>query len=351
MGNLLFVTTSGVNKIKNGFAITRLEYYSKLFDNIYVLCLGKSYAQRHGNITYLCGAILNLLRYIKFIKNKNIVAVKIDNFFIGGLLGLFASRLLKKPLVLRCGASWEYVIDSPIKLIKLLMVKITKPIVIKNCVKVIYNSKALVQRQYPHNWTVVYNGVDTKKFRPLKYKRQHKKLRILFVGRICREKGLDYLFSAIKQIRESVHLGIIGNGPKLKYYQTKYPFAKFYGSIAHTKLPRYINQYDALILPTLLDDSFPNVLLEAMACGKPVIATKVGGIPELVKNNYNGLLIPPRNSEAIKKAILKLNNKKLTNRLSKNARKTILKNFKLEPQMKLLCSALFGDLPNINIDI
>ncbi|MFC1686942.1 hypothetical protein ACFL0E_01125, partial [Nanoarchaeota archaeon] len=65
----------------------------------------------------------------------------------------------------------------------------------------VYNSKAIVQRKYRHKWDVVYNGVDTKLFQPIKTKNKKSnkdKLNILYIGRVRKDKGLDYLFNAIK---------------------------------------------------------------------------------------------------------------------------------------------------------
>ena len=79
-----------------------------------------------------------------------------------------------------------------------------------------------------------------------------------------------------------------------------------------------------------------------MACGKSVIGTRVWGNPEVIKNNFNGLLVPPKDSMAIKGAVLKLiDNPKLQKKLCKNARRTIENSFEMNKQLHKLFISLF----------
>jgi glycosyltransferase involved in cell wall biosynthesis len=318
---LLLISLSDYTSLNRGIYKQILAKLSPKY-RITVLCYGKKLRKLNKDVLFLQGNLFDWIRHIP----KDVDKIFITDFFIGGLFGIILSKLRKIPVVLRCGSPWKYVIDSPIKLIRSFLVSITKPFVIKNCKIVIYNSKSIVQKQYKHNWCVVYNGVDIKLFKPMKVKKVSEKLNVLFVGRVCREKGLNYLFPAVEQITNKVHLGIIGDGPKLKHYKNNYTFAKFYGNIEHTKLPQIINQYDIVILPSLHNssESFPNALLEAMACGKPVIGTNVWGIPEMIKHNYNGLIIPSKDISAIRKAIMKLNSKPLRTKFYKATQKFIL---------------------------
>jgi len=80
---------------------------------------------------------------------------------------------------------------------------------------------------------------------------------------------------------------------------------------------------DILIL-TSVEEGMPTVIIEALALGKPVIVTRVGGIPEIIKNEFNGLLIPPKSPEHVAKAVYKLlNDEKLYTKLSSNASKSV----------------------------
>jgi len=172
-------------------------------------------------------------------------------------------------------------------------------------------------------------------------------LNVLYIGRIRKEKGLDYLFKATKDMIDKINLGLIGEGPLKRNYRRKYPYARFYGKIKMTELPSIINQYDVIILPSLHNssESFPNVLLEAMACEKPVIGTNVQGIPEMITNGKNGLLIPEKNPEAIRTAILiMLNQPNLRRKMGKTGRQITVKRFEKEKQIQKLYKALFSPL-------
>ena len=118
---------------------------------------------------------------------------------------------------------------------------------------------------------------------------------------------------------------------------------KFYGRVEHSKLPFLINSYDVIVLPSLINssESFPNSLLEAMSCGKPIIASNIYGIPEMVTHNVNGILVPQKNSRALKNAIETfIKNPYLINKMGKEGRKRVLKKFVKEEQIQKLYDSL-----------
>ena len=71
-----------------------------------------------------------------------------------------------------------------------------------------------------------------------------------------------------------------------------------FGRVQHNRIIEFLNASDIFVLPTY-HEGLPNVVLEAMACRLPVVATKVGGIPEAVKDGENGFLVPPKNVERL----------------------------------------------------
>jgi teichuronic acid biosynthesis glycosyltransferase TuaC len=166
--------------------------------------------------------------------------------------------------------------------------------------------------------TVIPNGIDGTKFVPMPRVEALERLelegegsRILYVGGIKRSKGIDYLLKAVKRLVETsprpIELLIIGEG---EYEQRAKLLAKelgiastvsFFGKRPNPEIPLWINACDLLVLPSL-SEGLGVVLIEAMACGKPVVATRCGG-PEDIVSPGTGILVPPRDDAALAKAI------------------------------------------------
>lgn len=133
---------------------------------------------------------------------------------------------------------------------------------------------------------------------------------ILFVGQLIEVKGLEFLLDAFFSIssgREEYKLVLIGQGHLRQKFEkvvaerglnNKVIFA---GEISRADIPYWFGASDVFCLPSIREGC-PTVILEALACGKPVVASKVGGIPELV-NDKNGLLVEPKNPPALAAAL------------------------------------------------
>ena len=108
---------------------------------------------------------------------------------------------------------------------------------------------------------------------------------------------------------------------------------EFKGSIIGRKLVEYYQKSNVLVLPSL-SESFGMVLLEAMACKKPVIGSNVGGIPYVIDNDQNGLLVPPKDPQALADAIIKiLTNPQLAKKMGEEGYEKVIKNFTWENQV------------------
>lgn len=188
-------------------------------------------------------------------------------------------------------------------------------------------------------------GVNTNIFKPKKTNIQNT---ILYVGRIEKNsemKGIKYILDAIKIIKtniQNIKLVIVGDGDALKSYKE---YTKQLGLTQHVaflgfqkgkKLVSCYQNSNLLILPSYTDaESFGIVLIEAMACKKPVIGTNVGGIPFIIKHEKNGLLIPSKNSKAIAKAVIEiLSNSKLATIMGENGYNRVIKEFTWEKQIE-----------------
>ncbi|MDH5684558.1 MAG: glycosyltransferase family 4 protein, partial [candidate division WOR-3 bacterium] len=146
-----------------------------------------------------------------------------------------------------------------------------------------------------------------------------------------RQKNLIALLEALKAL--PYELTIIGKGSMRKELQKKAEAdninVRFINSVSHLKLPEILNQHETFILPSLYEGT-PKALLEAMSCGLPVIGTDIKGINDIIEHKKNGYLCDT-SASSIKEGILELlGNKTVQERISINARRTILKNFSIE---------------------
>jgi glycosyltransferase involved in cell wall biosynthesis len=162
------------------------------------------------------------------------------------------------------------------------------------------------------------------------------KIHIGTAGRLVPVKGHIYLIEGIRRVVEvnnNIFVSIIGEGPlqnELKNRVEKFGLNQYISFLGFCKnIEKYINGLDIFILPSL-HEGMPMVLLEAMKLGKAIIASEVGGIPEAIQNNFNGLLIPAHDAEAISNACLDLiRDGSIRNKLGQNARITVREKFSL----------------------
>ncbi len=143
---------------------------------------------------------------------------------------------------------------------------------------------------------------------------------------------MDYLIEAAKNIvNTNTELYMVGRDDGLKKSLLKMAnelkitdFVKFIGPVNHEDVPLWVSASDILVLPSL-SEGRPNVVLEALACEVPVVATDVGGIPELMINGETGYLVPAKNSLELSKKVNKLlEDENLREKMGKLGRKSII---------------------------
>lgn len=156
---------------------------------------------------------------------------------------------------------------------------------------------------------IVGNGVNRRAFPYQPRIRQGSSLRLICVCRLVRRKGLDHLISAMAELRShGAHLQIIGTGEleddlrQLVKDKGLDDCIDLVGYVPREDLWEYYNSADIFVLPSL-SESFGQVLLEAMSCGLPIVASRVGGIAEVVDSGSGGLLVEPASSTAIVHAV------------------------------------------------
>jgi len=172
--------------------------------------------------------------------------------------------------------------------------------------------------------SVIYNGVNFKgqhdsqeKNPKMPFKIEDKDRILMTVGRLHKQKGHCYLIQAVSKVRKEfpkVKLLLTGEGEEENNLKKLVKSLDLTNKVIFAGLSSDIEEIlpiaELFILPSLWE-GFPNALLEAMAAGKPVVATQVGGIPEIVVHGETGVLIPPRDTDALAIAIIDLLQNKL----------------------------------------
>ncbi len=180
---------------------------------------------------------------------------------------------------------------------------------------------------------------------------------ILAVGRLIEKKGLLYLVLACRMLKDQGYdftCRIVGNGPERLLLEQKIcelaltDTVELVGVATHEQVIEMYQQATIVALPCIIAsdgdrDGIPNVLMEALYMRKPVVSTPVSGIPELISEEENGLLVPPQDSSALAAALARLlADPELCRRLGNAGRETILERFNVVQNAQRL-TALFGE--------
>lgn len=175
-----------------------------------------------------------------------------------------------------------------------------------------------VNKYFPDDYTIIPNGVDTGYFSPSVPPIEEfndGKLNILFIGRLEKRKGVDYLLEAYRRVKSEFpnsRLIAVGPGIRLrkKYEkrvrQNNLKDVVFVGYASYRDLPRYYKTADIVCCPAIGWESFGIVLIEAMATNTPVVASNIDGYNSVLTHGVEGLLVPPKNPEKLAQALISL---------------------------------------------
>ena len=164
--------------------------------------------------------------------------------------------------------------------------------------------------------TVFHNGADPQQFFALSRSEARQKLGLseerkilVFVGNLKPVKGVSFLLQALNQLeRTDLELVIIGEGEsKSELIEQSLQLGldsqvRFLGCRPHGEVPLWLSAADCMVLPSL-SEGLPTVVVEAMFCRTPVVATRVGGVPEIIKDGRTGLLVDPQDVAGLARAI------------------------------------------------
>ena len=172
---------------------------------------------------------------------------------------------------------------------------------------------------------VIHNGVDQDKFKRTDVSIARKSVQsysnkvkfdddikyCLFIGNFQIEKGLNYLLDAFDKIKnEKIHLIIIGAGPLQQSVEEQInqlnlnAHVTLVGRVEHQQIPNYMSASDLLCLPSLREGC-PNVVLESLSCGTPVVASNVGAVPDIISKKELGVIVPACDPVALAQGLTK----------------------------------------------
>lgn len=191
------------------------------------------------------------------------------------------------------------------------------------------------------NITVIHHGIDLQQFPFQPTCTPSAPLRIVAVGRLVLKKGFGHLLHACRRLKEQLRFQctIAGDGPLKSDLQAKInempldDHVDLAGHIPHEQISDLYAEADILVVPSVIApdqdrDGLPNVILEAMASGLPVVASELSGIPEAVTNGETGLLVPPGKDAELADAIQRMgDDNSLRRRIIHRAREVIETDF------------------------
>jgi len=196
--------------------------------------------------------------------------------------------------------------------------------------------------------------VDEQLFAP-KIPLAKRKYDIGYIGALSTSKGISYLIESLHLITKCNRLKvlIIGNGvlreniiKKINDYEIE-EFVDMKKRIPNQYMPSWYNKIKLLVLPSLCE-GLPNVVIEAMACGTPVLATPVGGVPDLIRDGSTGFLISSLQPDFLAKKIVKLlSNERVLEKIGQNARELIIREFtlaKTQERWEKIFKRIFKDM-------
>jgi len=274
-------------------------------------------------------ALPTALKAFKICRKHGIDVIYVLDGIYYELSGLLTSKLSRTPLVIRLRT-------NEVKLRPLLRYNVIKRIlgdfltrlVVTKAKRVICLNHEL--RELVLGWgvnssnaVIVYHGVDVNRFRPKQVKKPYSKV-VLFVGGISHAKGIYVLLKVAKMLK-NIHFLLVG---AVDISMHGIPSNVHYlGLKPHSDMPKYYNMCDVLVLPTYIE-AFGDVILEAFACAKPVIASKVGEIPWIVSPEF-GWIVEPGDVQQLKKAVLNaFSDIKHLRGMGEVAREYVVKNFR-----------------------
>ncbi len=191
-----------------------------------------------------------------------------------------------------------------------------------------YQNKTLIAHEHFLNFKTFKNKTEYQDRQPL----------IGYIGRISKEKGVQNFIEALPAVRAiypDLSILIGGDGPltdEIKTYVLKEKLidhVELPGWISHQELPDYLNRLRLLVIPSYTE-GLPNILLEALACGTPVLATPVGAIPDIIRDGETGFIMESTTPECIAAGIIRAISSPDLEKIIESGRLYVYENYQFE---------------------
>ena len=309
-----------INKLNKWQIFSEVSKYEKI-DNLDVFHPRYLVTPKIGRLFYFLFYLLGIFGLVRHIKR----AFKFDLIiaFYGvpdGIASIILAKVLRKPIIVKLLGS-DVNVDSKGTIMKRLYTRVLRKADLIVTVSEQLRLKTIKLGIACDKIVTVTNGVNERLFFPRDKTKQRDKLGlpldkkiILFVGNMVPVKGVVYLIRAMKVVAEKYPdslLILIGEGDSRDEYENVVrklgldSYVEFLGGKQHGEIPHWINASDVLCLPSL-NEGYPNILLETIACGVPVVATNVGGVPEIVNSDRIGILVESADPVSLASALISI---------------------------------------------
>lgn len=325
----------------NLYLITGNEGYTFFKDKIGIRVIGVLSCSSGSNLPTRIAKYVIL--QLKTINNVIRISKKVDIFifYIGGpsSLALAIAKLMRKQIILVLAGS-DKACSSVINGRSSILISLIQDMNLAISDKIMIYSKNIISeyrlQQYNKKIYIAHSHfLDFKKFNLRKDLKERRNL-VGYIGRLDAEKGILNFLNATSRIDADggIHFLIGGDGSlrtQVEYFINNQlnNRIKFVGWINHDDLPAYLNELKLLVVPSYTE-GLPNIILEAMACGTPVLATSVGSIPDIIKNKETGFIMANNSPDCIANNIIDALNHPNLEQIAQNAYSVVSETFTFE---------------------
>jgi len=283
-------------------------------------------------------------KLLKISNNIDIIIFHFGSRFY--VLPVFLSKLLKKKTIVFSFGSATRLVEKTGGIVLSNIMGFLEKVSFIVCDKIVVESENIIEfaglnrYRYKISRCYVSEYVDTNNFATNNSLSSRENL-IGYIGRLSKEKGVDNFVKAIALVpkkRKDLYFFIGGNGPLqneiMKFLEDNKLLdkAELTQWIPHSELPNFLNKFKLIVIPSYTE-GIPRLLLEAMACSTPVLATPVGGVPDIIKDGETGFIMENNSPECIARNIIRALNYPNLEKVAENARNLVEKKFTYEKVM------------------